>query len=226
MAALQKLGLVVALAGLAIVTPGGTMPLPIGVLPAVAQAPARGAGEGPGVPPSEPLPLVEAPREDEAAAPARIDTLLSELAEPGRKDWEQLETEILRIWSRSGSPAMDLLLERGQKALAEEDYPTAVEHFSALIDHAPGFAEAWNSRATAYFLEGNFGLAMADVEHVLVLNPRHFGALTGLASMFEAMDEPRDALAALRMAAKLNPNRPGIKDEIARLEKQTGEVEL
>ena len=67
---------------------------------------------------------------------------------------------------------------------------------------------------------------MADVEHVLVLNPRHFGALTGLAAMFEAMDEPRRALAALHMAEKLNPNRPSIKDAITRLEKQTGEVEL
>lgn len=210
-------------------------------LPALAQdipALPRDDGPGAGVDPGSPVPSLPELDGDAAAAdpeagsdaaqsgPARIDTLLAELAEPGRKDWEQIEAEIGKLWSRSGSPAMDLLLDRGNKAMAEEDYPVAVEHFSALIDHAPDFAEAWNSRATAYFLEGNFALAMADVEHVLVLNPRNFGALTGLASMFEAMDQPRQALAALRMAEKLNPNRPSITDAIDRLEKQTGEVEL
>lgn len=192
----------------------------LGALPAAADA-AEAEGAAP-----LPLPEVSAPGPEAQAGPDRLHTLLAELAEPGRKDWEKVETEIVKLWSRSGSPAMDLLHERGHKAMAEEDYPTAVEHFSALIDHAPGFAEAWNSRATAYFLEGNFALAMADVEHVLVLNPQHFGALSGLASMFEAMDEPARALAALRIAEKLNPNRPTITDGIARLEKQTGEVEL
>ncbi|MFT3972534.1 MAG: hypothetical protein QM699_03515 [Amaricoccus sp.] len=204
---MQKLQLIVALAGLAI------------AVPAVAED-IGSSGDGGAV--ASP-PRAEAPPD----APAEtLDTLLAELAEPGRKDWERVESEIGRLWSRSGSPAMDLLLARGNKAMAAEDYPTAIGHFTALVDHAPAFAEGWNARATAYFLNGDFALAMADVEHVLVLNPEHFGALTGLASMLEAMDEPRQALAALRLAEKLNPNRPSIKDGIARLEKQTGEVEL
>lgn len=214
MAALQKLQVVVALGWLGLAMPAAAQPLD---------------GEGPGIGPD--APVLPTPDANAAAAaepldPGRLDTLFAELAEPGRKDWERIETEIGKIWSRSGSPAMDLLLARGNKAMAEEDYPTAVEHLSALIDHAPGFAEAWNARATAYFLEGDFALALADVEHVLVLNPRHFGALTGLAAMLEAMDEPQQALAALRLAEKLNPNRPSIKDAITRLEKETGEVEL
>lgn len=157
---------------------------------------------------------------------ARLDRLFAELAEPGRKDWEKIEGEIGKIWSRSGSPAMDLLLARGQKAMAEEDYHDAIDHFSALIDHAPEFAEGWNARATAYYLEGNFALAMADVEHVLALNPRHFGALTGLSAMFEAMDEPQLAIEAARMAEKLTPNRPSLKEAIGRLERQAGEADL
>jgi tetratricopeptide (TPR) repeat protein len=161
--------------------------------------------------------------EDEAA---KLDELFTELAQPGRDDWERIEGEISRIWSHSGSPAMDLLLKRGQDALEAEDYPMAVQHFSALIDHAPDFAEGWNARATTYFLMGEYSLSIADVEHVLVLNPRHFGALAGLASMFESLGEPELALKALHAVQKLNPNRPNINDAASRLERMTGEAEL
>jgi tetratricopeptide (TPR) repeat protein len=157
---------------------------------------------------------------------AKLDTLFAELARPGNEDWERVETEITRIWSKSGSPAMDLLLKRGQDALEAEDYPTAVEHFSALIDHAPDFAEGWNARATTYYLMGEYSLSIADVEHVLALNPRHFGALSGLAFMFEALGEPELALKALRAVQALNPNRPNINEAATRLERMTGGAEL
>ena len=85
---------------------------------------------------------------------------------------------------------MDLLLQRGSDAIEAEDYPPAVEHLSALVELPPDFAEGWNARATAFYLMDEYSLSMADVEHVLVLEPRHFGALSGLGFMFEAMDEP------------------------------------
>jgi tetratricopeptide (TPR) repeat protein len=157
---------------------------------------------------------------------ARLDELLGQLAEPGREDWEKVEGEITRIWSQSGSPSMDLLLARGNEALEAEDYPAALEHFSALVDHAPGFAEGWNARATTYFLMGEFTLSIADVEHVLVLNPRHFGALAGLGFMLEQMDEPDMALRAFKAAQELNPNRPNVNDAVKRLERATGDAEL
>ncbi len=156
----------------------------------------------------------------------KLNQLFAELAQPDRKDWEQVEGEINRIWSRSGSPAMDLLLQRGNKALQEQDYPTALEHFGALIDHAPDFAEGWNQRATTYYLMGEYSLSIADVEHVLVLNPRHFGALTGLAFMLEQLGEPEPALEVLRKVQELNPNRPNINEAVTRLEKMTGDAEL
>lgn len=157
---------------------------------------------------------------------ARIDELFAELKEPGRENWEEVEGEITRLWSKSGSPSMDLLLSRGNEALEAEDYAGAVEHFSALVDHAPDFAEGWNARATAFFLMGEYSLSIADVEHVLALNPRHFGALSGLGTMLEQMGEPELALRALRSAEELNPNRPSIKDAVVRLERMTGEAEL
>lgn len=188
--------------------------------PPVAAPPEDGAAA------AKAAPLDELPAERRARDAATLDTLFAELAEPGREDWEKIEGEITRIWSRSGSPAMDLLLRRANEALEAEDYPTALEHFSALVDHAPDFAEGWNARATTFYLMGEYTLSIADVGHVLALNPRHFGALSGLAFMYEDMDQPELALKALHMVQKINPNKPAINEAAKRLERTTGEAEL
>jgi tetratricopeptide (TPR) repeat protein len=169
-------------------------------------------------------PAVEA--EEPESDATKLDALFVELAEPGRDDWERVENEIVRIWSKSGSPTMDLLLRRGNEALEAQDFEAALEHFSALTDHAPEFAEGWNGRATTFYLIDEYALAMADVERVLALEPRHFGALSGLAFMLEEMDEPELALEALHMVQALNPNRPNINDAVRRLEQMNGEADL
>ncbi len=161
-----------------------------------------------------------------AADAGRIDTLLAELAEPDRADWERVEREIMRIWSRSGSDSMDLLLARGNAALDAGDYEEALGHLDALVDHAPDFAEAWNLRASTYFLLGEYSLSMADVERTIALNPRHFGALAGLGYMLDQMGRPGLALDAMRAAHALNPHRPEFAEAIRRLERQAGIADL
>jgi len=156
----------------------------------------------------------------------QLDVLFDQLAEPGRDDWQRIEREITRIWSRSGSSSMDLLLRRGTEALEEEDIDAAVEHLTALTDHAPDFAEGWNARATAFFLMGEYALAIADVQRVLTLNPRHFGALSGLGIMLEQMGEIDLALEAMRTVQEINPNRPNVNQAVTRLERFTGAAEL
>ncbi len=153
---------------------------------------------------------------------SQLETLFADLAEPGRADWAKTEGEIKRLWSQSGSPAMDLLLRRASDAMTAEDYSQAVELLSALIDLAPNFAEAWNARATAFYLSEEYGLALADIERTLLLNPRHFGAIEGLAAILEEIEEPEFALRALRRAQDLNPNRPSVREALDRLERQTG----
>jgi tetratricopeptide (TPR) repeat protein len=170
--------------------------------------------------------LASGAQEPDAALEARLDELFAQLAEPGRDDWQRIEREINRIWSRSGSETIDLLLRRGNAALEQQDYAEALEHFSTLTDHAPDFAEGWNARATTFFLMDEYSLSIADVEHVLALNPRHFGALSGLAIMLEQMGENELALRALREVHALHPNRPDVADSIRRLEAVTGAAEL
>lgn len=132
-----------------------------------------------------------------------------------------VEVKIIQEWSKSGSPAMDLLLERGREAMEEENWELAIEHFSALIDHAPDFAEGWNARATAYFQAGRLGQSLSDIRQTLALNPRHFGALSGLGVILEQLDQEEAALAAWREVERLSPNRPNLDETLERLERET-----
>lgn len=131
-----------------------------------------------------------------------------------------IEERIWVEWSKTGSPSMDLLLERGREALEAGDTDAAIEHFSALIDHAPDFAEGYNARALAYFQSDLYGPAVADIRMALALNPRHFGALSGLAVIFEETGMTDGALAAWRAVIELHPTREGADDAIKRLERQ------
>lgn len=157
---------------------------------------------------------------------SELGALLADLANPGLRSWEATERKIISHWSRSGSAAADLLLERGKSAIEDEDYLTAVEHLTALTDHAPDFAEGWHMRATAFFELEEFGLALADLQRALMLNPRHFAALTGLGVILEELGSDELALDAMRHAHALNPHRDNINDAIRRLEYRLGETTL
>lgn len=152
--------------------------------------------------------------------------LLERLKSAPAPEAMQIERELVLIWSHSGSPAMDLLLERGRRALAEGDAAAAVEHLTALTDHAPDFAEGWNARAIAYWQLGRFGPSIADIQKTLALNPNHFGAMSGLATMLEDMGAFEQALTVLQRVASIHPTRPGVREGIERLQKKIGAAEL
>ncbi len=153
-----------------------------------------------------------------AAQTADLDDLFAKLLTADAPTSERLEQDIWREWSKSGSPAMDLLLQRGRDAMAVGDNDAAIEHLTALIDHAPDFAEGWNARATAYFQAGKLGPSISDIGHVLTLNPRHFGALAGLGMIFEQLEKPEKALDVYRAALAIHPHLAGVLESIARLE--------
>ncbi|WP_343079844.1 tetratricopeptide repeat protein [Ostreiculturibacter nitratireducens] len=153
------------------------------------------------------------------AVAAPLDELFAELAQPDNPEWQRVESDILREWSKSGSPAMDLLLKRGEQAIGAGDYEAAIEHLTALTDHAPDFPEGWNARATAYFLGGYLGPSLSDIQHTLALEPRHFGALGGLGMILEEMGNEEAALKAYRAARAIHPNRPDLKGAVSRLER-------
>jgi tetratricopeptide (TPR) repeat protein len=155
-----------------------------------------------------------------SAAPAEdLDALFDRLKGAGAEEAGRIESLIWIEWSKSGSPAMDLLLQRGRDALAAGELDLAIAHFTALIDHAPEFAEGWNARATAYFQAGLFGPSVADIAETLRLNPRHFGALSGFGMILEETGRKAEALEVYRAALAIHPHLQGVIDAIARLEK-------
>ncbi|MEP3295752.1 MAG: tetratricopeptide repeat protein [Pseudoruegeria sp.] len=155
-----------------------------------------------------------------------LDLLFEQLAEADNTHWEDTESQIWQNWSRSGSDSMDLLLERGREAISVGDVTTAIGHLTALIDHAPEFAEGWNARATAYFHAGLYGPAVRDIQTTLSLNPRHFGAMSGLGMIMEQLGYPEDALIAYREALAIHPHRPDVITAVERLDKEVGGIDL
>lgn len=153
-------------------------------------------------------------------AAADLDEAFARLADPQGQAWRIAEADILREWSRSGSAAMDLLLQRAEAAMDAGDLETAIGHLTALTDHAPDFAAGFQARAAALAMTGQFGPALADLRRTLELEPRHFAALTQLGAMLEEMGDDARALAAYRASLAIHPNQQEAFDGQARLERR------
>ncbi len=160
------------------------------------------------------------------AQTAALDDLFTRLETADTAEAGRIEREIWLEWSKSGSPSMDLLLQRGRDAIEAGDIPAAIEHLTALVDHAPAFAEGWNARATAYFMAGEFGPSIDDIARTLSLNPRHFGALAGLGMIFEQIEKPEKALEVYRTALAIHPHMEGVLESVKRLEIETAGQDL
>ena len=161
-----------------------------------------------------------------AAQQADLEALLEQLADPSVENWQQLERQIKKEWSRSGSASMDFLLQRGQAALDAEDFEAALEHFTALTDHAPDFAEGWNGRAKALFHQGLYGPAMEDLSKVLALNPQQFEAMIGVAAILQTVGQNEKALSAWRLVLKVHPKHPEAAKAVPVLEAMVAGVAL
>lgn len=136
----------------------------------------------------------------------RIGTLLETLRTATPEQAKTAERDLMREWSRSGSAAMDVLLKRGRDAMAVGEFSKAIEHFTALTDHAPDFAEGFHARATAFYRADLYGPALDDLEVALALNPDNYNAIFGLAVLFEQLGDSRRAAALYRRVLALHPH--------------------
>lgn len=155
-----------------------------------------------------------------AAQTERLDQLFEQLLEAEPQQVARIEGQIITEFGKSGSASMDLLRKRGEDALEAAEFDVAVEHFTALIDHAPEFAEGYHGRATAFYNLGLIGPAIDDLRQTLVLQPRHLGAMTGVAVVLEELGRPEDALDIWRQLADFSPADADIAEVIDRLTTQ------
>jgi len=124
------------------------------------------------------------------------DPMVRELAERGM--W--------LLWSRSGDDAIDALMTKGQGELGARDFAAAIATYSEVIRRKPAFAEGWNKRATAYFLNDELKRSLADCDQVMKRNPYHFGALSGYGQIYFQQKQYDKAIEYWERALKVNPN--------------------
>ena len=118
----------------------------------------------------------------------------------------EIATSIRSLWAVSGNEEADRLMAVGLGALRDGAVWDALRSFDLVVYRAPYYAEAYNMRATANFLMGNLPDAITNIERVLELEPRHFGALVGLGTVHLAMKDEAAALAAFERALAINPH--------------------
>ena len=133
---------------------------------------------------------------------------------------KRLEAEILRRFHHSGSETADLLFARALEAMSAQEHALCLDLLDEVILLRPDFAEAWNKRATVYFLQRDYGNSLADIRKTLALEPRHFGALAGLGMILETLGRDEEALRALQRALDLNPQLESVRESVDSLEKK------
>jgi tetratricopeptide (TPR) repeat protein len=141
-----------------------------------------------------------------------------------QRDAEAIEREIWSAWLATDDPAVASLVERGLAAMAAREVAAALEAFDRVIELAPDYAEGWNKRATLHWLRGAFEASVADIDRTLALEPRHFGALSGLAMIREAQGRPFEALEALERLLHIHPRMPFLNERIEELSAQLGQA--
>jgi hypothetical protein len=168
----------------------------------------------PAEPKFKPRPIVR-----EAAQRANIlDELFKRLAATADADeGKGIAGAIERVWLRSGSDTADLLMSRAVAAVQGKDLPLALELLDKVVAIEPDWAEGWNKRATARFMASDTNGAMADIDHVLKLEPRHFGALSGMGFILEREGLDKRALEVFRHVLTIYPGLPDIKKIVDKL---------
>ena len=146
--------------------------------------------------------------------------LLQQLAQSTPEQAIGLDRQLQALWSQSGSASADLLLERGREALGDGDITAAIDHLTALTDHAPEFAEGWHVRASAFFEVERYGIAAADLEQALALNPNNYEAIYGLGLIFEIVGKPEQAFQAYSRVLAIHPHHEEVTNAVNRLKPQ------
>src|SRR4051812_6578796 len=127
-------------------------------------------------------------------------------AAPDEASAKHVEARIWALWMQTPSDTAALLMSRAKAAMDAKQADVALKLLDSVIKLRPEYVEAWNRRATIYYLRNDYGRSLADIEQVLLREPRHFGALAGLGMIMQDLGDDRRALEAFRKALAVNPH--------------------
>lgn len=152
---------------------------------------------------------------------ARLDQLFSDLKrERNERAAERIAGNIWNEWFQSGSASIDLMMQWSQKAIESQKFDVALDFLDQVVTLQPTYAEGWNRRATVHFMMKNYGKSMSDIDHTLQLEPRHFGALSGLAQIMALTGHKQSALDAWQKVLAIYPMLRSAQDQVATLSEE------
>ena len=130
---------------------------------------------------------------------------------------KSLEKRIWAAWLQSGSATVDLLIARASKAMQSKDFGLAMQVLDTAIELKPDYAEGWNKRATLHYMMKNYGESIGDIQRTLAIEPRHFGAMSGLGSILKIYGDDKGALEIYRRALDVYPLMENASREVEKL---------
>jgi tetratricopeptide (TPR) repeat protein len=176
------------------------------VSPAVAAEPTAIASENPSA---------------DATPENRLDKLLGELKrERNEKAAERIAARIWEEWGHSGSASIDLMMTWSKTAMDGKKFDVALDFLDQVVTMEPSYAEGWNRRATVHFMMQNYSKSMADINHTLQLEPRHFGALSGMGQIMKNTGHNELALQAWQRVLDIYPMMRSAQNEVATLSEE------
>jgi tetratricopeptide (TPR) repeat protein len=173
----------------------------------------------PGAPPAAAIPQPPKQLPNVGGDPTKnLDFLFGALkAAPDEESAKAIEERIWAVWVVSRSDTTNLLMTRVRTAVEQQDTDLAIKLLDAVIKIKPDYIEAWNRRATLYYMKKDYGHALADIREVLKREPRHFGALSGLGLILQDIGDDKQALEVYRRALAIYPRLQRIPDLVKSL---------
>lgn len=167
----------------------------------------------------EPMqPPSDLPRPQRGDRVRNLDFLFDALkAAPDADTAKQVENRIWALWLASGSDTANLLMTRAKAAIDAKDLDLAVKLLDSIVEIRPDYIEAWNRRATIHYMRKDFGKSMEDIRQVLMREPRHFAAISGLGMILQEFGDEKRALEVFRRALEVHPNLQKIPDLVKTL---------
>ncbi len=134
-----------------------------------------------------------------------------------------VESEIWLKWEDTNNEKTAELLQRVVKSMSTGELDDALTASTELVGSDPGFAEGWNKRATIYYLMGRYDESVRDIHRTLQLEPRHFGAISGLGLIFLRTGDLHSALDAFRKVLDISPQSANARRSVAQVESELGD---
>ncbi len=186
--------------------------------PAAAQSvlPPPGPRNGEAIQPMQPP--TELPKPQRGDRVRNLDFLFDALkASPDADTAKQVENRIWALWMASGSDTATLLMSRVKQATDAKDLDLAIRLLDSVVEIKPDYIEAWNRRATLYYMKKDYARSMQDIRQVLAREPRHFGAISGLGMILQEFGEEKQALEVFRRALAVHPHLKSIPEQVKTL---------